>query len=288
MTTLTLNGLRAPRARFGLGDGETTGVQFARRSKTLTTTPVCTRSFLTHALAGSIPSSDYSYDVDGGDGVLKVGTLKTGFAYTPAGLRAAAAAFEAEGAVMIRSAYSASELDLVAKGIARQMRCPSPLGEYIASSADEDDGPAFFSDLAGWRENDEVREFLRTAPASLAIAAALMRLDSPDEARFYHEHHLVKDAGASAVTPWHADQSYYPVDGTQLCSLWLPVDPVPLPATLRFKRGSHRDDVWYVPRTFAEHEPYRVVHDGEFGGSDSEDGGGSGGDKHGEILHGGR
>eukprot|EP00951_Prasinocladus_malaysianus_P038605 scaffold425214_cov16-Prasinocladus_malaysianus.AAC.1 len=44
---------------------------------------------------------------------------------------------------------------------------------------------------------------------------------------FYHEHTLVKEKGLQPATPWHHDQSYYPVDGRQLCSIWLPVDLVP-------------------------------------------------------------
>ena len=43
---------------------------------------------------------------------------------------------------------------------------------------------------------------------------------------FYHEHVLVKEPGSATSTPWHHDQSYYPVDGDDVCSLWIPVDPV--------------------------------------------------------------
>ena len=37
---------------------------------------------------------------------------------------------------------------------------------------------------------------------------------------------LVKEPGTAASTSWHHDQSYYPVDGDDVCSLWIPVDPV--------------------------------------------------------------
>ena len=30
---------------------------------------------------------------------------------------------------------------------------------------------------------------------------------------FYHEHVFTKDPGTTSTTPWHHDQSYYPVDG---------------------------------------------------------------------------
>jgi len=49
---------------------------------------------------------------------------------------------------------------------------------------------------------------------------------------FYHEHVLTKDPGTSKETPWHHDQSYYPVDGQNLVSLWIPVDAVELVRTI--------------------------------------------------------
>ncbi|GBM03869.1 hypothetical protein AVEN_225047-1, partial [Araneus ventricosus] len=33
------------------------------------------------------------------------------------------------------------------------------------------------------------------------------------EVAFYHEHVLVKEPGTDKETPWHHDQSYYPIDG---------------------------------------------------------------------------
>jgi hypothetical protein len=33
-------------------------------------------------------------------------------------------------------------------------------------------------------------------------------------------------AGTLERTPWHHDQPYYPVDGEQIVSLWMPLDPV--------------------------------------------------------------
>ncbi|GFR29081.1 hypothetical protein TNCT_580851 [Trichonephila clavata] len=33
---------------------------------------------------------------------------------------------------------------------------------------------------------------------------------------FYHEHVLVKEPGTDKETPWHHDQSYYPIDGDKV------------------------------------------------------------------------
>ena len=71
--------------------------------------------------------------------------------------------------------------------------------------------------------------------------------------RFYHDHVLVKEPGTTQRTPWHQDQPYYNIDGTQTCSVWLPVDPVSREATLEFVAGSHRGP-WLMPRTFMDNE----------------------------------
>ena len=57
-----------------------------------------------------------------------------------------------------------------------------------------------------------------------AIAGALMQSRT---VRFFHEHVLVKEPGASEATPLHHDDPYYCVDGDRNVSFWIPLDPVP-------------------------------------------------------------
>lgn len=33
---------------------------------------------------------------------------------------------------------------------------------------------------------------------------------------FYHEHVLIKDPGTNKKTPWHVDQTYYPINGDKV------------------------------------------------------------------------
>ncbi|GIS71219.1 MAG: hypothetical protein CM1200mP10_07960 [Candidatus Neomarinimicrobiota bacterium] len=65
------------------------------------------------------------------------------------------------------------------------------------------------------------------------------RITKSDQIRIFHEHILVKEPKTSERTPWHHDQPYYCVDGNQVCSIWLPLDPVPRKAGLEFIAGSH-------------------------------------------------
>jgi ectoine hydroxylase-related dioxygenase (phytanoyl-CoA dioxygenase family) len=83
-----------------------------------------------------------------------------------------------------------------------------------------------------------------------------------DTVRFFHEHVLVKEPGTDEVTPWHHDDPYYCVDGDLNVSLWVPLDPVPLEASLEFIAGSHRWGRRFVPRKFVDHEPYAAAEQG--------------------------
>ena len=79
-----------------------------------------------------------------------------------------------------------------------------------------------------------------------------------EQAIFYHEHVLVKEPGATKESPWHHDQPYYPVDGRQICSIWMPLDPVPVAASLRFVKGSHAWGRTFLPRKFATALNYQL------------------------------
>jgi ectoine hydroxylase-related dioxygenase (phytanoyl-CoA dioxygenase family) len=74
-----------------------------------------------------------------------------------------------------------------------------------------------------------------------------------ERVRLFHDHLLVKEAGTAQRTPWHQDQPYYNVEGTQTCSMWMPVDPVARESTLEFVAGSHLGP-WLMPRTFLHDE----------------------------------
>ena len=75
----------------------------------------------------------------------------------------------------------------------------------------------------------------------------------------YHEHVLVKEPSARIPTPWHHDQAYYPIDGDDICSIWMPVDPVPVESTVKFVKGSHAWNQWFFPRKFKTAKNYELT-----------------------------
>lgn len=147
-----------------------------------------------------------------------------------------------DGAVVIRGALDAAELDELSRGIEENLAHPGKLAAVASAS---DDPGRFFEDFCNW-QRIKAYEHILCRSALPEIAARLMQSQT---VRVYHDHLLVKEAGTRQPTPWHQDQPYYNVDGRQNVSFWVPVDPVPRESTLEFLAGSH-NGTWYMPRTF--------------------------------------
>lgn len=155
------------------------------------------------------------------------------------------AAFHRDGALVVRGLFTAEEVEIIERGIERNLADPGPM--FKVASQPDDPG-RFVEDFCNW---SRIEEFGRIARESLAadVAAALMGSD----VRLFHDHMLVKEPGTRQETPWHQDQPYYNVDGFNNCSMWAPVDPVAAESTLEFIAGSHREG-WLMPRTFMDNE----------------------------------
>ncbi len=157
-----------------------------------------------------------------------------------------AEAFRRDGAVCVRAEFSPEEVALVERGIERNLATLSP--RALVASRPDDSG-RFVEDFCNWQTIPEYEEFIRGSGAA-ALAGELMASGS---VRLFHDHLLVKEPGTSQRTPWHQDQPYYNVEGTQTCSMWMPVDPVARESTLEFVAGSHLGP-WLMPRTFMDNE----------------------------------
>lgn len=90
-----------------------------------------------------------------------------------------------------------------------------------------------------WRENEAAKRFVFSRRLA-RIAADLLGVRG---VRLYHDQALYKEPGGG-ITPWHADQYYWPVHGDRICTAWVPLQDTPMPmGPLSFARGSHRLDL---------------------------------------------
>ena len=152
--------------------------------------------------------------------------------------------FQRDGAVVLRSVLSATEVASLTRGVDTNLAAPGPMA-LVASKPDD---PGYFiEDFCNWSTNHDYRDVVFNS--RLPEAAAL--LTGSRETRMYHDHMLTKEPGTHQRTPWHQDQPYYNVSGQQNVSFWIPVDPVRRSSTLEFIAGSHLGP-WLMPRTFMD------------------------------------
>ena len=161
--------------------------------------------------------------------------------------------YQRDGVTVLRGLLSPRWIQTLAAGVEYNRSHPSRWAHWYT---DSERSIGFWSDYVTWREVPEYRQVVFESGLA-SVAAALM---ASTQARFFHEHVLVKEPQATERTPWHHDQPYYSVDGDQNVSMWIALDPVPASTAMRFVAGSHRWDRWFIPRRFIDHAPYGEAH----------------------------
>jgi len=97
-------------------------------------------------------------------------------------------------------------------------------------------GKAFLQLFNLWKEDKIVKELVCSKRLA-KIAADLMQTSGT---RLYHDQALFKEGGGG-ITPWHADQYYWPLDTDKTVTAWIPLQSTPLElGPLEFSAGSHR------------------------------------------------
>lgn len=97
-------------------------------------------------------------------------------------------------------------------------------------------GKAFLQIMNLWTKSDAVREFVFGRRLA-QIATELMGCAG---VRIYHDQALYKEPGGG-ITPWHADQYYWPVSSERMVTAWVPLQETPLEmGPLAFCEKSHR------------------------------------------------
>ena len=156
----------------------------------------------------------------------------------------AIAAYERDGVVAMRGAFSHEWIDLLAEGMEIAIHAGISRDTRFNIAAPGEPG-FFFYDTFMWQHIDNFRRFVFDSHVA-DIAASIMRSKG---LIFYFDFMLVKEPGTSQKTPWHYDEAYWPVSGNQICNLWISLDHIPEETALRFVPGSHQ---W--------EQSYRAVH----------------------------
>ena len=95
-------------------------------------------------------------------------------------------------------------------------------------------GKAFLQLFNLWCENTVIKELVFSKRIA-KIAADLMQVAG---VRLYHDQALFKEGGGG-ITPWHADQFYWPLSTDKTVTAWIPLQATPLEmGPLEFSAGS--------------------------------------------------
>ena len=154
------------------------------------------------------------------------------------------AQFRSEGVVKVPACIDASWVGLLREVADQQLQAPSPWVNDVNAGASEN---RLFTDRYLWRHNDVIHRFVHDSGCARLAAQAM----GSNSARFYFDHLLIKKVNTPTITPWHQDAPYWPFRGKQIASIWLALTPVTVEGSgMEFIRGSHLDDVYYLPQVF--------------------------------------
>ena len=97
-------------------------------------------------------------------------------------------------------------------------------------------GKAFIQKMNLWVQNEEIKKLI----FSKRIAKIASNLMQTEGVRLYHDQALFKEAGGG-ITPWHADQFYWPLSTDRCITAWIPLQATPLEmGPLEFSAGSQQ------------------------------------------------
>jgi ectoine hydroxylase-related dioxygenase (phytanoyl-CoA dioxygenase family) len=96
-------------------------------------------------------------------------------------------------------------------------------------------GKAFLQLFNLWLEDEQIKSLILSRRLG-KIATELMQCEG---VRLYHDQALFKEGGGG-ITPWHADQYYWPLETDKTITAWIPLQATPLDmGPLEFSAGSH-------------------------------------------------
>jgi len=156
--------------------------------------------------------------------------------------------YERDGVVYLSNVFDLQWIKFLREAFKEALTSSGPLAEEYTP---EGQSGRFFADLNMWQRLTPFKEFVFESPAA-NIASQIMK---SSRINFLYDQMFIKEPETGEETPWHQDQPYWAISGSQVCSVWLPLDPVSKDSGLRFIKGSHRWEA-YNPHHFGDDSPY--------------------------------
>ena len=163
-------------------------------------------------------------------------------------VQAAINAYKHDGVICLRNAFAQNWLDVIEQGIEQALSGQSADIDIVKKKGDKG---SFSISSQAWQQVAAFRQFIFDSPLADLVWPIL---ESKNLVLFY-DFLLIKQANSdNAVTPWHQDHSFYPLNGTKVVNSWTALDPIPLESSLRFYAGSHVSETLHRAVNFEDVE----------------------------------
>jgi len=140
--------------------------------------------------------------------------------------------YHEDGVVMLKQALAPNWMSMVEQGVEEALSNSSLVGKFMSRKVE-----GYQMDIFLWKRIDVLRDLIYYGPCAY-LAKQLM---GSNEVRFFYDQMFLKEPGTDAPTPWHQDLSFWPIRGEQICSFWIPCDPVNRESSgLLYVKGSHK------------------------------------------------
>jgi ectoine hydroxylase-related dioxygenase (phytanoyl-CoA dioxygenase family) len=161
--------------------------------------------------------------------------------------------FHKDGIVFLKGFFNMDWVEKLREQAEIDLASPGRLHQELTQG---ESGGRFFFDTFLWTFNDGFKEFVMSSPAA-EMAGQMMRAE---KINVFFDQLLIKEPGTAERTPWHQDLPYWPVDGEQVCTLWLALDPVDAETgAVEYVKGSHLWGQGYKPPAFAGDDKYKLA-----------------------------
>jgi ectoine hydroxylase-related dioxygenase (phytanoyl-CoA dioxygenase family) len=141
--------------------------------------------------------------------------------------------FRANGYIKLKNVFAPDVLAYYGAEISRQVQALNTLN--LPMEQRNTYQKAFLQVMNIWRHSPLVKEFV----FGQRLARLATELLGTRGVRLYHDQALYKEP-RGGLTPWHADQQYWPLSNANTCTAWIPLQATPLElGPLAFSARSH-------------------------------------------------
>lgn len=167
-------------------------------------------------------------------------------------------AYDRDGVVCLRGAFSSAHVAAMDEGVAHELREP---GRFFRDQTPAGSPAKYVFAYWNWQNNPHFQRVIFKSPAG-EIAGSLM---GAEHVTLIMDNWFLREAGATNGAPWHHDEPYFDFDGGRMCVVWMPLEKANREEGLTFAAGSHLWGKLFMPLYFRHRKPYDgVEEDGRY------------------------